>query len=78
MTDPRRRRRFVWSVTAWWMLLTLILWLVGKALDQPASLAACAACAALLVLVGEIGDGLRRSLSTPRSAQRRHSRIYRP
>lgn len=78
MTDTRRRRRFVRSVIVWWMLLTLTLWLVGKALDEPASLTACAASAALLVTVGEIGDGLRRRLSTPRSARRRRSRIDRP
>jgi hypothetical protein len=66
MTDPRRWRRFVCSVTAWWMLLSLALWLLGKALDQPASLAACAASAALLVAVGEVGDGLRRRLATRR------------
>ncbi|MER6999185.1 hypothetical protein [Streptomyces sp. NPDC000410] len=68
MTDPRRLRRFALPVTAWWMLLALALWLLGKALDQPASLAACAASAALLVAVGEAGDWLRRRI-TRRSAR---------
>lgn len=72
MTDPRRRRRFALSVTAWWMLLALGLWLLGKALDQPASLAACAASAALLVAIGEAGDWLRRRI-TRRSARRRRT-----
>ncbi|MFF4658736.1 hypothetical protein [Streptomyces sp. NPDC001381] len=62
MTDTRRRWRFIWSVTAWWVLLALALWLLGKALDQPTSLAACAASAALPVAVGEVGEGMRRRL----------------
>ncbi|MFJ8533590.1 hypothetical protein [Streptomyces sp. NPDC093591] len=74
MTDTRRWRRFVWSVTAWWMLLALALWLLGKVLEQPASLVACAASAALLVAIGEVGDGLRRRRSTRYSTRgrRRH------
>ncbi|WP_426570093.1 hypothetical protein [Streptomyces canus] len=66
MTDTRRQWRFVWSVTAWWVLLALALWLLGKALGQPTSLAACAASAALLVAVGEVGEGLRRRLRARR------------
>ncbi|MER5596273.1 hypothetical protein [Streptomyces sp. NPDC002265] len=66
MTDTRRRWRFVWSVTAWWVLLALALWLLGKALDRSTSLAACAASAALLVAVGEAGEGLRRCLRARR------------
>ncbi|WP_327370548.1 hypothetical protein [Streptomyces sp. NBC_01217] len=66
MTDTRRRWRSVWSVTAWWVLLALALWLLGKTLVQPPSLAACAASAALLVTVGEVGEGLRRRLRARR------------
>ncbi|WP_432164963.1 hypothetical protein [Streptomyces sp. bgisy031] len=66
MTDARRRWRFVWSVTVWWVLLALALWLLGKTLDQPTSLAACAGSAALLVAGGEVGDGLRRRLRARR------------
>lgn len=35
VTDTRRRWRSVWSVTAWWVLLALALWLLGKTLVQP-------------------------------------------
>ncbi|WP_149830421.1 hypothetical protein [Streptomyces tailanensis] len=73
MTDTGRPRRFALSVAAWWMLLALVLWLLGRALDQPASFAACAASAALLVAVGEIGDGLRRRRRNSRPARRRRS-----
>lgn len=48
------------SVIAWWAIITLTLWLLSKALDQPAQLAQCAASAALLVTIGEAGDWLRR------------------
>ncbi|WSQ12879.1 hypothetical protein OG604_36755 [Streptomyces sp. NBC_01231] len=47
------------SVTVWWMLIALILWLLGRALDQPASLAQCTASSAFLVALGEAGDWLR-------------------
>ncbi|KOV71876.1 hypothetical protein ADL00_06945 [Streptomyces sp. AS58] len=62
MTDPNRKRRAVWSITAWWMLLTITLWLLGRATTQPATLTGCAASAALLVAVGEAGHGLHRRL----------------
>jgi hypothetical protein len=71
--DTARWRRFAWSVAVWWVLLALALWILGRTLDQPASFAACAASAALLVTVGEVGDWLRRRLSTRRSAGRRGS-----
>ena len=48
------------SVLAWWAIVTLTLWLLSKALGQPAQLAPCAASAALLVTIGETGDWLRR------------------
>ncbi|WP_340377605.1 hypothetical protein U5640_22710 [Streptomyces sp. SS7] len=68
-----RQWRFAWSVAVWWVLLALVLWLLGQALDQPASFAACAASAAMLVTLGEAGDWLRRRRSTRRSARRRRS-----
>ncbi|MEV8312455.1 hypothetical protein AB0P36_35575 [Streptomyces flavidovirens] len=48
------------SVTAWWITVTLALWLLGMALDQPVHLVGCAVSAALLVAIGEAGDWLRR------------------
>jgi hypothetical protein len=45
---------------AWWLLLALVLWLLGQAVDQAASLTACAASSAFLVGIGEIGDWLCR------------------
>ncbi|MFD5569453.1 hypothetical protein [Streptomyces cadmiisoli] len=74
MTDPNRKRRAVWSVTAWWMLLTVTLWLLGKATEQPATLAGCAASAALLVAIGEIGEGLRRGRQAHRLSRKCRAR----
>ncbi|MEV8547935.1 hypothetical protein [Streptomyces sp. NPDC051572] len=48
------------SLGIWWALLALVLWLLGKALAQPASPARCAASAVFLVALGEAGDWLRR------------------
>ncbi|MFE9628999.1 hypothetical protein [Streptomyces sp. NPDC006527] len=48
------------SLTVWWALIALVLWLVGQALDQPAMLAQCIASAAFLVAIGETDDWLRR------------------
>ncbi|NEA64969.1 hypothetical protein [Streptomyces sp. SID12488] len=48
------------SVLAWWVCVTLALWLLGEGLGQSAGLAPCAASAGLLVAVGEAGDWLRR------------------
>ncbi|MFG2957920.1 hypothetical protein ACGF5O_29925 [Streptomyces sp. NPDC048291] len=48
------------SLAVWWLLLALVLWLLGKALGQPASAVQCAASAAFLVALGEAGDGVRR------------------
>ncbi|WP_406861032.1 hypothetical protein ABZO31_11430 [Streptomyces sp. HUAS MG47] len=64
-----RRIGTAWSVTAWWMLLTLFLWFLGTVFDQPASLAAYAASAALMVAIGEAGDWLRRRLVRLRSTR---------
>ncbi|GGQ20979.1 hypothetical protein [Streptomyces roseolilacinus] len=66
MKDTSRRARLAWSLAAWWLLLTLALWSLGEAVDQPAALPRCAASAALLVAVGELGAWLRR-----RTARRR-------
>ncbi|MGW7648668.1 hypothetical protein [Streptomyces bobili] len=60
MTDPTRLRRLVCSLSAWWLILAMGLWLLGRAIDQSASLLACAASAAFLLAVGEAGDWLRR------------------
>lgn len=48
------------SIILWWAAVTVALWLLGHALDQPAGLARSAASAALLVAMGEAGDWLRR------------------
>ncbi|MFD1661288.1 hypothetical protein ACFSL4_24540 [Streptomyces caeni] len=63
MTRLARHRRLALSLTVWWLLITLALWLLGQALDQPAAPTACAASAGLLVAVGEAGDWLRRRWS---------------
>ncbi|WP_067019359.1 hypothetical protein [Streptomyces dysideae] len=60
MSGKPRLRRLAFSLTVWWLLLALVLWLLGKALDQPASLAQCAASSAFFVALGEAGDWLRR------------------
>ncbi|GAQ64983.1 hypothetical protein [Streptomyces scabiei] len=60
MTSRRHVRRLAVSLTVWWALIALVLWLAGQALDQPATLAQCITSAAFLVAVGEAGDWLRR------------------
>ncbi|MFI6012684.1 hypothetical protein ACIBAG_28400 [Streptomyces sp. NPDC051243] len=60
MTGRTRLWRHTWSLTAWWLLLALALWLLGQAVNQATSLTACAASSALMVGIGEIGDWLRR------------------
>ncbi|MFD5252529.1 hypothetical protein ACFWM5_06735 [Streptomyces bobili] len=60
MTDPTRLRRLVCSLSVWWLILAMGLWLLGRATDQSASPWACAASAAFLLAVGEAGDWLRR------------------
>ncbi|MEH0419960.1 hypothetical protein [Streptomyces sp. B21-083] len=59
------------SVTAWWITVTLLLWLLGMALGQPVRLAGCAASAAVLVAIGETGDWLRRRWASHRGGGRR-------
>ncbi|EFL35415.1 predicted protein [Streptomyces viridochromogenes DSM 40736] len=58
--------RHAWSLTAWWLLLVLALWLLGQAVGQTSSLTACAASSAFLIGIGEIGDWLRRPLAAHR------------
>lgn len=59
------------SLTAWWAMVTVIIWVISLIADQPASLAECAGSAALLTGLGEIGDWLRRRWSAARSARGR-------
>lgn len=58
-----KRRRW-WSVVslwvAWWAALTAAFLGLGMLFDQPTSLAGCAASAVLVIVVGEVGDRLRR------------------
>ncbi|PJM91440.1 hypothetical protein CG719_33810 [Streptomyces sp. CB01373] len=58
-----KRRRW-WSVislwVAWWAAIAAAFWVLGMVLDQPTSLAGCAASAVLVIVVGEVGDRLRR------------------
>ncbi|MEU9284830.1 hypothetical protein AB0D57_08880 [Streptomyces sp. NPDC048275] len=60
MTGTAHRWRLTWSIALWWLLLALILWLLGTALGESASVTRCTASAALLVAIGELGDWLRR------------------
>ncbi|MGY3205314.1 hypothetical protein [Streptomyces sp. TE5632] len=48
----------LWAV--WWAAVTAVLWLLVEILGESASLAGCAASAALVIVVGEIGDRMRR------------------
>lgn len=56
------------SVLAWWVCVTLVLWLLGMALGQPAGIFPCAASAGLLVAIGETGDWVRRRWNARRHA----------
>ncbi|MFI9627332.1 hypothetical protein [Streptomyces sp. NPDC052042] len=64
-----KRRRW-WSVIGlwamWWVAITTVFWLLGKLLGQSASLVGCAASAVLVIVVGEIGDRIRRRFSPRR------------
>jgi hypothetical protein len=44
----------------WWAAVIAAFWLSGKVLDQPTALAGCAATAVLVIVIGEVGDRLRR------------------
>ncbi|MFJ3927023.1 hypothetical protein [Streptomyces sp. NPDC090022] len=67
MTSPRAMRVLAWAA-AWWGLVTGVLWLGGRLLGQSASLSGCALGALLIIVVGEIGDRVRRAWT----AARRH------
>ncbi|MDX3238579.1 hypothetical protein PV392_23395 [Streptomyces sp. ME03-5709C] len=71
MRRKPKGRRLAWSLVAWWSLLALVLWLLGRAFDHPASLLQCTASAAVLAAVGELGDWLRRRRRTNRTGHRR-------
>jgi hypothetical protein len=70
VTGRPRLSRLAFSLTVRWLLLSLVFWLLGRALDQPAALAQCPASAAFLVGLGEAGDLLRRRWRTGRSTSR--------
>lgn len=73
MTGKPRLWRLAISLIAWWMLTALLLWLLGRALDQPAPLAQCVSPAVFLVALGEAGDWLRRRWRASRiTSQHRH------
>lgn len=61
--DCVKRRRW-WSVVGlwvvWWAAITAVFAGLGMLFDQPTSLARCAASAVLVIVVGEVGDRLRR------------------
>ncbi|MFF8968982.1 hypothetical protein [Streptomyces sp. NPDC014995] len=60
MTGRTRVWRHAGSLTAWWLLLALVLWVLGRAADQDVSLPGCVVSGAFLVGLGEVGDWLRR------------------
>ena len=72
------RPRLALSLAVWWMLIALVLWLLGRALDQPASLAQCTASSAFLVALGEAGDWLRRRWRAGRITSRHRPAPSRP
>ncbi|MGW3649423.1 hypothetical protein [Streptomyces sp. NPDC000878] len=78
MISRPRLTRLAFSLTVWWMLLSLALWLLGRALDQPASLGQCTASAAFFVVLGETGDWLRRRWRAGRIATRHQPAPPRP
>ncbi|MGW6945705.1 hypothetical protein [Streptomyces xanthophaeus] len=56
------RRRTAGPLLVWWLLVTVLLWIPGKALAQPVTAWGCAVSAVLLIAVGEVGEGVRRRL----------------
>ncbi|MFH9859129.1 hypothetical protein [Streptomyces sp. NPDC017202] len=49
--------------------MTLAFWLLGRVGGQEPNLLGCAATAVLAILVGELGDGLRRRRARSRAAR---------
>jgi len=78
VTGRPRLTRLAFSLTVWWMLIAFLLWLLGRALDQPVSLGQCTASAAFFVVLGEAGDWLRRRWRAGRIAGRHQSAPSRP
>ncbi|WP_327233028.1 hypothetical protein OG349_02725 [Streptomyces sp. NBC_01317] len=70
MKKPRRWSE-IRSLIAWWVVVTVVLWVLGIVFDQPVRLAGCAATAALVIAIGEVGDRLRRRWSSGRGARAR-------
>lgn len=70
MTGKPHLGRLAVSLAIWWMLIAFVLWIVGKAADQSASLVQCAASSAFLVAIGEAGDWLRRRWKAHRPTRR--------
>ncbi|MFE0579709.1 hypothetical protein [Streptomyces sp. NPDC058874] len=60
MTSTRTVRALA-GAAAWWGLVTLVLWLVGLLLGQSAPLSGCALGALAVIVIGEIGDRVRRA-----------------
>ncbi|GHI85744.1 hypothetical protein ACWGF3_07745 [Streptomyces xanthophaeus] len=56
------RRRTAGPLLVWWLLVTVLLWIPGKALAQPVTAWGCAVSAVLLIAVGEAGEGVRQRL----------------
>lgn len=72
-TTPRmsRARREALSITAWWALLALVLWILGHATGHPSGLAATAVSATLMAAIGETGAWARRRWKARRPPQER-------
>ncbi|WP_311137291.1 hypothetical protein [Streptomyces sp. I6] len=56
----RARRSVLGAWAAWWAFLTAVLWLLGLVTGNPAALPGCAASALFMIILGEVGDRLRR------------------
>ncbi|MFG2749705.1 hypothetical protein [Streptomyces xanthophaeus] len=56
------RRRTAGPLLVWWLLVTVLLWVPGKALAQPVTAWECAVSAVLLMAVGEAGEGVWQRL----------------
>ncbi len=54
------------GAAAWWGLITAAFWLGGSVLGGSDSLAGCALGALMVIVIGEIGDRVRRAWRTMR------------
>lgn len=68
----KRTRRWteLTSMTAWWALLTVVLWTSATLLGHKTTLWGCAASALVFAALGEAGDRLRRRARRARRARR--------